>query len=681
MQVHDLPALIGTTNNLPCQITEENVFIAMSDDVSLAGRVWRPATSEDKPVPAILEYLPYRQGDHTYPRDAVTHPYLAAHGYACLRVDIRGSGNSEGLLQDEYLPQEQQDALEIMKWLAAQTWCTGKVGMMGLSWGGFNSLQIAFCQPEVLKAIVTIASTDDRYSDDVHYMGGCMLLENPGWASTMMAYQSRPPDPAVVGRRWQPMWMDRLQNMPWLHETWIGHQHRDDYWKHASVCEDVDRIRCAVYAVNGWADGYSNTVPRLLKRLKTPRKGLVGSWGHWFPHYGHPGPAIGFLQEMLRWWDHWLKGEATGVMEDPMYRVWMQDSITPSAQLREHPGRWVEEDVWPSPRIEKLTFALNNDGLRRRARKGEALEICSPQSTGIYGGEWCTFGWGGDGPELPADQQEEDGRSLVFDSYPLDETLEILGAPELILNLASDRPVALAAVRLCAVAPSGASQRVTYGVLNLTHRESHETPEVLEPGKRYTVHIQLNDVAHSFPARYRVRVAISTSYWPQIWPAPEPVTLTLFTGTSRLVLPTRPKAEDKVPSPFGPPVGSPPAAMTVLRGERRERTVERDMRSNQTIVTILRDDGRIRLDDTDMELEHTGVEKFTICDDDPLSARAEFSWDIAMRRDNWQVSTHTMSTMTSSRSDFHVETHIQACEDDKEVFQRTWRRSLPRDLV
>jgi uncharacterized protein len=199
----------------------EHILIPLTDGTALAGRIWLPDDAEQHPVPAILEYLPYRKRDGTYERDALTHPYLAGHGYACVRVDIRGSGESGGLLFDEYAMQEQDDGIEVIAWLAAQPWCSGAVGMMGISWGGFNSLQIAARRPPALKAIVTICSTDDRYADDAHYMGGTLLTAGLEWAAFFFGSMCLPPDPILVGEGWRAMWLERLQHIPLFFELWL----------------------------------------------------------------------------------------------------------------------------------------------------------------------------------------------------------------------------------------------------------------------------------------------------------------------------------------------------------------------------------------------------------------------------------------------------------------------------
>src|SRR5210317_1476362 len=157
--------------DLPRAVKEiENLYIPLADGVRLAARLWLPEDAEQNPVPALLEYIPYRKRDFMRIRDEPMHRYYAGHGYAAVRVDLRGSGDSDGILEDEYLPREQEDALEVINWLTRQPWCDGNVGMTGISWGGFNALQVAARRPPALKAIITHCSTDDRYTDDIHIM-------------------------------------------------------------------------------------------------------------------------------------------------------------------------------------------------------------------------------------------------------------------------------------------------------------------------------------------------------------------------------------------------------------------------------------------------------------------------------------------------------------------------------
>jgi putative CocE/NonD family hydrolase len=655
------------------------VWIPLADGTRLAARMWLPADADRHPVPAILEYIPYRRRDFTAQRDALTHPYVAGHGYACVRVDQRGSGDSDGLLTDEYLAIEQDDALEVIAWLAAQPWCTGAVGMMGNSWGGFNALQVAARRPPALRAIITSCSTDDRYADDIHYMGGCLLTDNLRWASTMFAHNSRPPDPAVVGTRWREMWLARLRGSGLWIDTWLRHQRRDAFWQHGSVCEDFDAIRCAVLAVGGWADGYSNAIPRLMQGLTSPRQGLIGQWAHRYPHMALPGPAVGFLQLAIRWWDTWLKGQGLPGSDEPLLRVWMQESARPAAHYVTRPGRWVAERAWPSPRITPKRYVLHPARLAAEDGLEVPLSLRSPETLGLYAGRWCPYGLT---PDLSLDQRLEDGGALTFDTAPLQERLEILGAPVAELELAVDRPVALVAARLSDVAPDGAATRVSYGLLNLTHRESHAHPTPLQPGRRYRVRLQLNDVGQAFPAGHRIRLALSTAYWPIAWPPPEPVTLTLYAGASTFTLPVRPPDPADAALPPLPPLETPPPlATTVHEPARTERVVRHDVSSNDVTLEWVQDSGRYRFDDIDLTVHTVASDRYTIRPDDPLSARIEIAWTVRLARGEWHVETQTRTVLTATKATFELDASLEAFEGGTPVHAERWERSIPRDLV
>jgi len=677
---------IRVRRKLPRRVRElEHVWIPMSDGVRLAARIWLPVDAEADPVPAVLEYIPYRKRDMRADVDSMNHRYFAGHGYAGVRVDLRGSGDSEGVLRDEYLQQELDDGVQILRWLARQPWCTGDVGMFGISWGGFNGLQVAALQPPELKAVITVCSTDDRYADDVHHMGGCLLGDNLSWASTMFAYNSCPPDPAIVGDRWRELWRERLEGSGLWLAKWLEHQRRDDYWKHGSVCEDYAAIRCPVYAVSGWADGYSNSVFRLLAGLDVPRKGLIGPWSHKFPHVGVPGPAIGFLQECIRWWDQWLRGRETGIMDEPALRVWMQDSVPPTPRYAFRPGRWVAEHAWPSARVGARRLRLAPTGLvsEDEAREVPVVDyaIQSPLSVGLFAGKWCSYA---SAPDLPHDQREEDGGALVFESPPLDEPLEILGAPVVELDLASSRPVAMVAARLSDVAEDDQATRVTYGLLNLTHRDGSEEPAPLEPGRRERVRVTLNDVAQVFPAGHRIRLSLSTSYWPLAWPPPEAVRLTITTGESALWLPVRPpRSEDADLRPFDPPESAPAVPKTMLENDRHNWRLVRDMATNESVLEVVEDEGVYRLEDADLEVEARAAERYRSIGNDVDSVRGETLWTLGFRRRStgWDVRTVTRTVLTSTPRSFRIVATLDAWEGDRRVHCESWDREIRRDNV
>lgn len=657
----------------------ENTWITLSDGCRLAARIWMPENAELNPVPAIMEYLPYRKRDFTAMRDSTMHRFFAQHGYAAIRVDLRGSGDSEGILRDEYLQQELDDGLEVLQWIASQAWCNGSIGMIGLSWGGFNGLQIAELHPKELKAVISVCSSDHRYTDDVHYMGGCLLTDNLSWASTMFAYNTCPPDPQLVGEKWREMWRERLAGSGLWIKNWLEHQSDDEFWQHASVYRNYEGIQCPVFAVSGWADGYSNTVFRLMKNLKVPRKGLIGAWGHKYPQMGKPEPAIGFLQESVRWWDHWLKEKETGIMDEPMLRVWMQDNKSPLSVKQ--PGRWVGEKEWPAPGIDYQTFPLNTGEINfeGKAEEPEELEIQSPLTVGLFAGKWYSYSANTD---LPNDQREEDGGALVFDSPVLEDSLEILGEPVVELKLRSNKPVAMVAVRLSDMAPDGKITRVTYGVLNLTHRNNHTDLEELDVNTTYDIKVPLNHIAQSFPAGNRIRVAISTSYWPLVWPSPEPANLTILSGKSSVSLPVRnPKDSDEQLPAFGPPEEAQPIETTLLIPQEREWKVINNLATNENTLEVVNNDNKIRIEDYNWEFYRTVDEKYSFTNNNYDTVRGEVKACRSFKRGDWNTEIHTRTVLTSTRTHFRLSATLDAYEGDSRVFSKTWNELIPRYFV
>jgi hypothetical protein len=669
---------IITRTDFPRKAKEiENVWIPLSDGAKLAARMWIPEDAETNPVPAILEYIPYRKRDGTIVRDALTHPYFAGHGYAAIRVDMRGNGDSEGLMEDEYTKQEQDDALEVIAWIARQSWCTGKVGMMGISWGGFNALQVAARKPPALKAIITLCSTDDRYEDDIHYKGGCLINENLGWAATMLAYSSRPPDPKIVGNKWRKMWLARLANEPFLIIPWLRHPHRDAYWKHGSVCEDFAAIDAPALIVGGWNDAYSNAIPRLMKGLRTARKAIIGPWAHKYPHFAVPEPRIGFLQEALRWWDQWLKGEATGVTRDPDYRVYIMEAQKPDPSITYWPGRWVAESFWGFGNIETKKWYLTEKGIAGGEGAEKPLAISSNQTTGLDGGEYCII-WLG--PEFPGDQARDDAQSITFDSPPLITDMDIVGQPAIEIDFSVDKPVAFVAVRLNDVWPTGQVSRITYHLQNLCMRESREKPSALVPGQRYRMKIKLDDIAWRVPKGHKLRVAISTNYFPMMWPAPEPVTLTVYAGKSQVHLPVRKQIPNEVQLSWPPAESAEPARLKEIDKPWHKRESKIDPETGAVAINIVDDFGRYEIEPHGLITWSVGRENYVIKPDDPLSAKMETHWTEEHKRGNWGTRTETYTRLTATKTHWRIWGRLEAYEGKKKVFEKEWNEEIERKL-
>ncbi len=645
--------------------------ITLSDGTRLSARLWRPTGAADDPVPLILEFLPYRKRDGTCARDALTHPYFAASGYACARVDMRGNGDSQGLMADEYTAQELADAVEVIHWAAAQPWCNGNVGMMGISWGGFNALQVAALAPAPLKAIITLCSTVDRFADDIHYKGGCLLGENLGWGATMWSYSSRAPDPALRSD-WREMWLERLENEPFLPSVWLRHQRRDTYWQHGSVCEDYSAIEAKVLAVGGWGDAYKNAVPQLVEALDGA-KGIVGPWVHKYPHFAVPEPRIGFLQEALRWWDRWLKGTRTGVEDDPDYRAYLMDGVRPAAWYTARPGRWIAEARGATRHLPVQTLHLGDGGVLGTAPGTVETTVASPAHCGTASGEYCAI-WLG--PEMPGDQRADDALSATFTSAALDADMDLVGAPRITLSLACDKPQGQIAVRLNHIHPDGAATRITYGVLNLTHRSGSANPHPMTPGAAEEVTLDLDHIAYRVPAGHRIRVSISTAYWPLLWPAPQAAAITLKQGS--INLPQRPSGVADETS-FAAPQAAAPWRTEELRAENHIRRQETDMVSGLQSLVIEDDFGKRRDCDHGLITGSSARERWDIHPDDPLSARGTCDWETELERGDIHLRTRARCAMWSDATTFYLSAKIEAWENGTLVYARDETDAIPRD--
>ena len=646
----------------------------MPDGRRLAARIWLP---EQRPAPAILEYLPYRKRDGTAPRDETTHTVFAEAGYACIRVDIAGTGDSEGQFDDEYSEQELCDGEAVLAWIATQGWCDGNVGMIGISWGGFNGLQLAYRRPEALKAVVSVASTVDRYADDIHYMGGCLLSDNVNWSSQMFAYLTRPADPELRAD-WREDWLARLENVPFCAANWLQHPTRNEFWKHGSVCENWSAIQAPVLAITGWADAYVNAPPALAANLTVPTKAMIGPWEHRYAHIAKLDPAD-FHSEVLGWFDRWLKGQENGAEDLPAYRTYMQEHFNPTAMNGPRKGRWIAEAEWPSPQVSEQVWHLAPGRFSDQPNTGTQT-VATPAHVGQAAGYFCP-GMRVDN-ELAGDQAGDDALSVCFDSAPLGAPLELLGRARLKVWFTVDKPVAQLVARICDVSPDGVSQRITYRPLNLCHYRSHEAPEALEPGRVYEAEIELNECAHHLRQGHILRLALSTSYWPIVWPAPEAATVSLQLEDCALHLPVRQADQEDAAAAPGAATDYPVLAAEVLRPS----TGTSDLRtaSDGSVVLDTFDDyGKARDPYHGLVVGSDVRMRYNIHPDDPASARFETRWNFTFERDGWHVAIDTECSMRSDAENFYLFRKLRATEgaDETEVLTREWFKTIPRGLL
>ncbi|MBK5268204.1 MAG: CocE/NonD family hydrolase, partial [Acidimicrobiia bacterium] len=420
---------MAESTDYPVRI-DRRVFVPMTDGVRVGVTVYLPDGQGDGPFPAVVESVPYRKDEDFLGPDWRTYSYLAGRGIAGVRVDVRGTGASDGVATDEYTALEMSDTLEILTWTAGQDWCNGNLGMWGISWGGFSSLQAAMSRPPELKAIVAAHATHDRFASDVHYVGGSLhAAEQADWPGSMIAYNGLPPDPEIVGDRWMEMWMERLEGTPQWPFNWLRHQQRDDYWLHGSPCADYGSIEAATLLIGGWLDGYVDGMLALLEHLDCPKRAVIGPWGHYRPATGVPAPTYDHLDLMARWFGHHLRGDDNGVMEMPELTAWIRTA--PPYDGARSQGYWRVEPSWPP-----------DDGIRWQRRLSElahdgSLTWSGPQWVGSHAPFWDRAGLGS------TDSSADDSASLVFETEPLAEAIEILGPPEVDLHVTVDEPVGL----------------------------------------------------------------------------------------------------------------------------------------------------------------------------------------------------------------------------------------------
>ena len=657
-------------------LRERNIRIPMPDGVTLAADLFRPMTSGRYPV--VVEYLPYRKNDTAW-QGYFGHRYLAARGYVAVRIDVRGTGDSEGTALDEYCPREQLDGVAAIAWLAEQSWSSGAVGMFGTSYGGFNSLQVAMHRPPALKAICPMYFTDNRYTDDCHYKGGQlqMLYDVGTYGLSMVGRNMLPPRPDLVGEQWSDIWEEHLRNEPWL-LRWLAHPTLDEQWRQGSLCENYAAIECATYLIGGWRDGYTNCNLRTFANLQCPKKLMIGPWLHVQPHVGRPGPRIDHWREMARFYDYWLKGIDDGIMDEPPIAIYVQEYDRPEANRPLTSGFWRSETAFPPERGHDETLFLVEGRLQSDDPKAEAAvtELAYHPAVGTSFGMFSA----GSPLVLPADQRGEEAYSTVFTGQALSEPLEILGRPRLHLQIDSDAEVITFTARLCDVAPDGSSALVTKGILNATHRESDSDPTPLVPGARYELTMELDATSWRFAPGHRVRLSISNADFPNAWPSPMLATSRLHLGgerPSRFVLPVVPDPTEPLPAPAFAP--SPFAVEDEPAEEPRPWRVTRDLMRGRTELTIA--GNGVSQPDPGYTLETRSLATASVDERKPAHAWMRGHQIDRYRWPGQTIELQSRGQITSTETAFNVTLHVSITVDDLPHFERRWVASFPRRLM
>ena len=642
--------------------------IPMPDGVRLAATLYMPADLRPgERVPALLEYLPYRKDDDA--PDYETHAYFARHGYVGVRVDIRGFGNSGGAPPPrEYSAQEQEDGEQVIAWLSRQPWSNGNVGMFGISWGGFNSIQMAMRHPPALKAIIAIAATEALFTEDVHYMDGIMHVDEFEIAMDLDQGRSGAPDFPLD----EDTLAKRMDSTPWS----LGYfrQQRDGPFWRAPV-RKLEDITIPCFVIGGFQDGYRNSIVRMLERVPAPVHAWLGPWNHDRPNTSMYGPRVEWRDRAVHWFDHWLKGANNGVERDPRLIFYQQHSHPPGAEAQDIPGQW-RADTWPPQglRYEKWYFGGNHQ-LSPTPVSAATDHLWYVPSAGAEVGFW----WG----ELLGDQRPADAYSLVYDSAPLEENVTLFGRAKVQLHAATDAPLADWFVRLEDVAEDGRVTAITGAGLNGAQRMSMEHPEPLVPGTEYPLTLDLYVTSWVWPRGHRIRVAVSNAQWPMLWPTPYRMTTALRLGGrdgSLIELPIIP-AQGPAPPPFAAPQPSEqPPGVSTPGGDYAwpgSWTLARDELKGDTTVTW---HGTSAMAFPWGSFEHREQLVYHIDDARPERASVEGEAESIERLHDRVLTYRGQLKVASDPTTFHYGASRSLWRDGVLLRTRTWQEDIPRDL-
>jgi putative CocE/NonD family hydrolase len=650
------------------EIKSVDLSIPLDGAIHLSARLWKPEESQKIKLPTILEYIPYGKSLGTYERDSLNYQFFSSRGYACLRVDLRGSGESNGQLEDEYLKTEQKDCLKVLEWIENQYWSNGKVGMMGISWGGFNALQVAALRPPQLKAIITCCSTDDRYNDDIHYKGGLLLNENFGWASAFQHYLAFPPDRKILGESWKEVWQERLEKLPLFIDKWLSHSLRNDYWKHGSACESYSSINCPTFAIGGWSDSYSNVVKRLYNQLKVPFLGIVGPWAHKYPHMALPGPNIDFLNIATEWWDRWLKG---GTFHRQGLYYFCQDSYIPRPKEEYREGRFIkilEDDPG-------VTFFLKKNQLTKKKQTGSDVVVLKDSAfVGQNSGEFCVI-W--QGKEWPEKQNQDDSCSLCFDSDILEKDFEVIGPPLFHFKIIPLSVHFRIFVRINDVNEKGDSTRVTYGVLNGNLNKECDEAFNFKKGQIYSYSVLLDEACHKLKKGHKLRLAISTSYSSLFWPSKETIKASLLLHECSLQIPfaSYKNVDDGLLSSYDKLES---LKSRVLRPSSHSRHFKQTENNNS--IHIHNDFGLVYYPEISKENETVSREAYKFAIASTGQAKAKLLWKSKIKMDGKMTALKTYMDFSSDKERFTIFAKQKSYIENDIFYEKSWKWSLKREF-
>jgi predicted acyl esterase len=650
----------------------ERGWLRMRDGIRLSVTYYMPIPrTRGERFPVLLEMLPYRKDDFFRARDYSLYTYFVRHGYVMAKVDVRGTGSSGGRIPyREYSVEELDDAVEIIRTLSRQPWSNGRVGMWGISWSGFNALQVAMRNPPGLYAVLAAHATDDLYKDDVHYIDGACHVDL--YALEIDHDNGMPASPDyVVDNAYI---KSRFEAEPWI-LTYFRHQRDGDFWRSHSLRWNYDAIKVPVFMIGGLLDGYRDFIPRMLANSSVPMKAVIGPWNHSWPDDGVPGPNFEWRREAIRWWDHWLKGMNTGILDEPRLSIFVRDGHEPDPQLQTTPGQWIGTD-WPLAGMGWRTFYPAQGGKLGEAVTASGIDrLPYRAATGIVLGYW----WG----EPTGDMREVEGSNLVYQGPILEEELRIAGFPRVHMRASVNAPLAHWVARLEDVWPDGRVSLVAGAVLNGSQRESRLDPKPLVPGEEYDLALDLHFTTWTFRPGHRIRLTVGNAAFPMIWPTPNPMTMQLKVGSgeTRLELPLLLPKKSLAPS-FLPPEpreelrdveevsGSP-------SGVLGQQQVVYDLTKHTVCVTAEAED-LLRM--KNLEIRTLSRTEYQTNELDPADSRFLGVREHQLLKERRALRLRMIIDIRSDRENFHIICRRELMEEGQPALIKEWKEKIPRDL-
>ena len=661
-------------NELKYNITTAR--IPMQDNIHLAADIYWPTGYRKGDVyPVLLEYIPYRK-DESRGRNYPLYSYFLDNDYIVARVDIRGTGNSEGkVIPNEYSDIELDDGEEVIEWLANQSWSNGNVGMFGISWGGFNSIQMSMRNPPALKAFVAVMATEYLYEEDVHYIDGIMVAGD-SWMMSNDLYNSLPGAPDfLMDEQW---YEDRFDVEPSVYK-YMRQQRDGPFWDRASAKNKYHLIKVPGYHIGGWYDGYRNSLPRMIENVSAPVKAMIGPWDHDYPHDAALKPQVEWRHEAVRWFDQFLKQKNTGILDEPKFAIYMRDYHEPDDSIEYIPGYWRWEDEWPPKNTEKLIlFPQDDHTLLETESVFSEHQLKNIPSIGLEGGG-PTMWWG----SIPPDQTPMDEDSLFYDSDVLQQPIEILGSPIAKLHVSADAIRANWIVRISDVAPDGKVTQIGGAAFNGTHRHSSRNPVDIVPGEKFPIEVKLHFTSWRLNKGHKLRMAVSNSQWPMLWPTAYPVNTTLDIGGEF-------GAQVQLPIVFGnyasPHFIEPKSSPTLegyevldagnITGYAAIDTIQRNEETGEA-VGIASNTGANKYPWGIAYFEEEITQKTN--DNDPANSSVVGRYKITQELDDRTLVFEQDVEFKSNVRDFNLRFHRWISVDGDKRYEKTWEETIPRD--